>query len=270
METQREMHARLRQANNQLSWKLFGEKKDEMPSAKETHYFELLNGADLLRPGTQVADLGGGLSVFAPLLTGMGLKAMVVDDFAGGGGVERERRDDALKLLDKYRSVGVEIVEHDLLKPPLPLPDQSVDVVTCIHCLEHWHHSPKPVFEEIRRILKPRGHLLLVTPNAVNLRKRLAVICGRTNHAPLTSWYEEVVWRGHVREPVVRDLQQLLEWNDFELLATTGRNFIGRQSIALKSLPPVVSKTLGGLSEPILKFFPSLCSDIHVLGRLRK
>jgi len=269
MSSPKALHARLREANEQMFWKLFGTKDAGMPAPKETHYYELLDKAGLLRPGVKVVDLGGGLSLFAPLLAQLGLEATVVDDFGGGGGVDMARRDEAFKLLKKFQSIGVEIVEHDLLKPPLPLADQSADVVTCIHCLEHWHHSPKPVFQEIRRILKPKGYLLLVTPNAVNLRKRLAVICGRTNHAGLLDWYGEVVWRGHVREPVLGDLHQLMELNGLEVLTTTGRNFIGRQSLALKSLPPVVRNALGGISEPILKFFPSLCSDIHVLGRVK-
>ena len=145
----------------------------------------------------------------------------------------------------------------------------SADVVTCFHSLEHWHHSPRPLFREIVRVLKPGGFLLLATPNAVNLRKRIYVLLGRSNLPTLNEWYNDgdPVFRGHVREPVIRDLHQLMRWNGLEVVGTYGRNFIGRRSEALGFLPVAVVDAIATGSDRVLRCFPSLCSDIHVMGR---
>ncbi len=45
----------------------------------------------------------------------------------------------------------------------IPLRDHSVDVITLINVVEHLH-DPKRVFLECKRILKPGGSLVLITP----------------------------------------------------------------------------------------------------------
>ena len=132
-----------------------------------------------------------------------------------------------------------------------------------------WHHSPRRLFREIVRVLKPGGVLVIATPNAVNIRKRAYVLLGRSNFPVLRDWYEigDPVWRGHVREPIIRDLHQLAEWNGLEVVGTYGRNFIGRRSRVLRSLPVGLVNAMAVCSDCLLRVFPSLCSDIHVVAR---
>jgi len=238
--------------------------------ARNEFYLGLLGQQGLLQAGKHLVDLGAGLSVFGPVCRALGMRVTLVDDFGGGGGValgQKIRDIPVLEVLEKQ--LGLEVVREDFLERPLPLADSSVDVVTCFHSLEHWHNSPKRLFREIFRIVKPGGFLVLATPNAVNIRKRCYVIFGRTNFPVLPAWYDDgdPVYRGHVREPVIRDLQQIMEWNDFRVLATAGRNFIGRRSRALAFLPAGLVNAAAIASDRLLRFFPSLCSDIHVVGQ---
>ena len=46
----------------------------------------------------------------------------------------------------------------------LPLPDQSIDRILCIHMLENCH-DPHAFLKEAWRILKPEGRMLFVVPN---------------------------------------------------------------------------------------------------------
>ena len=234
-------------------------------------YLEMLARHGALESGKHLVDLGAGLSVFGPLCRVHGMRVTLVDDFGGGGGVEVDQRGQEVPLLEAFeRKLGITVVRENFLEQALPLPDKDVDVITCFHSLEHWHHSPKRLFREIVRALKPGGLLVLVTPNAVNLRKRLFVLFGRNNFPLLRDWYEggDPVYRGHVREPVIRDLQQLIEWNGLQVVATYGRNFIGRKSKALNFLPAALVGGIAAGSDALLQFFPSLCSDIHVIGRV--
>ena len=78
-----------------------------------------------------------------------------------------------LAALSCRRKIGFDVA--DFLEPPLRalgieyvadtkvLPDGAVDVVICHHTLEHVLHPPD-VLEEIRRLLKPAGRLLLYVP----------------------------------------------------------------------------------------------------------
>jgi len=233
-------------------------------------YLRVLGDQYLLQPGRHLVDLGCGLSVFGPMCRVYGMGVTLVDDFGGGGGVELSAEQKEIPLLEVLeKQLGIKIIRQNFLERPLPLPNSSADVVTSFHSLEHWHHSPKRLFQEIVRILKPGGFLVIATPNAVNLRKRVYAVFGRSSFPALGEWYHDgdPVFRGHVREPTLRDLQQLLEWNGFETIACHGRNFIGRQSQALSGLPTPLLGALAVGSQAVLRFFPQLCSDLHVVGR---
>jgi SAM-dependent methyltransferase len=237
--------------------------------ARIVFYLQLLQDRELLTSGKTIMDLGAGIYWFDPLAKFLGATPVLVDDYGGGGGVDNQNPDPARKLIHRYlEELKLEIKEQDILTEPLPADDASIDAVTCFHCLEHWHNSPKQLFKQIKRVLKPGGWLFLATPNAANIRKRISVLLGGNNWSPLGEWYdEEPVFRGHVREPIVSDLHQICHWNGLDLVATYGRNFIGRDSQVLHWLPRWARHNLAAGTQQILQFFPTLCSDIHVVAR---
>ncbi len=77
----------------------------------------------------------------------------------------------------------------------------------------------------------------------------------------MKDWYETDRFRGHVREPDVGDLQYIAA--DLELASPEimGRNWLGRRS------PHRLTARITALVDPLLSRFPSLCSDIYLLGR---
>lgn len=242
--------------------------KGEPLEARIVFYLQMLQDCELLAQGRKILDLGAGIYWFDPLVKLLGAEPVLVDDFGGGGGVDAHDRNPAQQILFRYqKELGIRIVEQNILTQPLNFEDSSIDGVTCFHSLEHWGHSPKALFKEIFRILKPGGYLFLATPNAANLRKRLTVPLGYNSWSSLKEWYHEGPdFRGHVREPIIRDLHDLCRWNQLRVVATYGRNFIGRDSQVLAWLPRPLRHGLAASTQIFLKYFPTLCSDIHVVA----
>jgi len=137
---------------------------------------------------------------------------------------------------------------------------ESVEAITSFDMIEHLHASPKELLHDAMRRLQPDGVLILGVPNCVNLRKRLTVPFGRGQWSEFSTWYEPKVFRGHVREPDIQDLRRIaqdLSLSDYQIV---GRNWQGFGS------PSKMIRACTRISHRILKYFPSLCSDIYLLG----
>jgi SAM-dependent methyltransferase len=130
------------------------------------------------------------------------------------------------------RERGLEAHRVSIGDEPLPFPNSSFDLVYMAEVLEHLHH-PDPAADEIARVLRPGGHLLLTTPNLACLPNRLLLALGLQ---PLYSEVSEVkvLGRGsarlgeggepvgHVRLFTKRALRQFLELHGFDLVALRG------------------------------------------------
>jgi SAM-dependent methyltransferase len=105
---------------------------------------------------TDILDLGCGSGDWLDLLRDEGLQAR---------GVEINT-----VMLDACRARRLEVVEADMLAYLHGLPDSSVNVVTAFHLIEHIpFETMLELFEEVRRVLKPEGLVMLETPSPENL-----------------------------------------------------------------------------------------------------
>lgn len=215
--------------------------------------------------GLTVVDLGAGLSYFGPLLFSLGMDASIVDDFAGGGGVASDDPQPSAAVIQRFAAMGVQVIPLDLLSSSLPFASGTVDIVTCFHSLEHWHHSPRRLFHEIHRILKPGGLLVLNCPNAVNLRNRVRVVLGITNLCPFREWYcdGDPIFRGHVREATIQELRDLCAWNNLRVTRFAGRNF-DHSAREERSFWAGALHGAGRAFETLLQIRAGWCSDIYV------
>lgn len=204
-----------------------------------------------------VCDIGGGVGLFSVGAAALGFRVILVDDFADQ--VNVVHGEDALAV---HKNKGVLILSKNFVADELGLDEGSLDVVTSFDSMEHWHHSPKAAFDRLVAAIKPGGLFLLGVPNCVNLRKRITVPLGSGKWSPMEEWYERETFRGHVREPDVDDLRYIARDLGLKDVRIFGRNWLGYTSRHgwVRALTPLVDRAL----RPS---FPSLCSDIYLLGR---
>jgi 2-polyprenyl-3-methyl-5-hydroxy-6-metoxy-1,4-benzoquinol methylase len=69
---------------------------------------------------------------------------------------------------------GVVWIEADL-NEPLPLPPASFDLIVAAEVIEHLE-NPRAVARELHRLLRPRGQVLLSTPNNESWRSLVALL----------------------------------------------------------------------------------------------
>lgn len=82
----------------------------------------------------------------------------------------------------------------------LPLPDNSVDKLLAVHCLEMAERA-RPVLREMWRVLAPEGRLLLLVPNRRSIWARLEATPFGYGH-PYSSTQLDVLLREALLTPV--------------------------------------------------------------------
>jgi SAM-dependent methyltransferase len=152
-------------------------------------------------------------------------------------------------------------MSRDVIAQGVDFPAASFDAITTFDSMEHWHHSPRRLFRQIIAALKPGGTLIIGVPNCVNLRKRITVPLGIGKWSSMSEWYEADVFRGHVREPDVGDLQFIARDLGIVDVKVLGRNWLGYGSRRgwVRRVTPI--------ADHLLRPFPSLCSDLYLIGR---
>lgn len=153
-------------------------------------------------PGGRVLDFGCGRCVKAAVLADLGYAVVAVDDFGDPWHATDPARPERIRRFAADNDVAV--------ADSLDAVAGRFDMVMLHDVLEHLHDSPRPLLERLVGLLHPGGYLFVTVPNAANLRKRLAVLRGKTNLPRFADyWHEEGPWRGHVREYVRGDLTEL-------------------------------------------------------------
>lgn len=207
--------------------------------------------------GGKLIDIGSGIGAFPMICQSLGMEVTIVDDFQDD--VNFSYNNDA--ILSVHRSYGVEVFNADALKVTLPFGGGTIDCISTFDSIEHWHHSPKQLFEEVTRVLKPGGRFVIGAPNAVNLLKRIRVLLGKSNYV---SWkefyYNGNPFRGHVREPILQDLLDSMTWNGLKPVACFGKNWMAIDKYR------EFRTWFGKQALKTLETFPTLCSDLYVVG----
>lgn len=203
-----------------------------------------------------ICDIGGGIGLFSVGCKALGFgKVILVDDFQ-----DQINQQMGESIFNIHHHFGVTVVSRDVFSQGLGNLGVQLDVITSFDSMEHWHHSPKPLFHELIGLLKPSGLFVLGVPNCVNLRKRLTVPLGHGKWSSMQDWYEPTVFRGHVREPDMQDLIYIAKDLRLENVRILGRNWLGYS--AQSGLLRLATR----LGDFLLRLKPSLCSNLYLVG----
>jgi SAM-dependent methyltransferase len=168
--------------------------------------------------------------------------SLVVDVGCGDGSAAAV----AGPLLTGHRIVGVDwsqdalrraaakmhhVVRGELTSGGLPLADTTADAVLFSEVIEHLV-DPDSAMDELRRILRPGGHLMLSTPNLAAWHNRALLAAG------VQPVFSEVSLRaihgrpgshvvGHLRLFTARALRSFLTAAGFEVVTVAGAPFHG-------------------------------------------
>jgi hypothetical protein len=118
------------------------------------------------------------------------------------------------------------------------------DVVVCAEVIEHLHVAPGPVLRFLATGLEPDGELILQTPNATALPKRLRMLIGRNPYDPIR---ETAGNPGHFHEFTTRELLTVVEAAGLEVTRWLTANYFdhgSRKNRAYRALGPVMPSTL--------------------------
>ncbi|WKX69285.1 bifunctional 2-polyprenyl-6-hydroxyphenol methylase/3-demethylubiquinol 3-O-methyltransferase UbiG [Streptomyces sp. XD-27] len=200
---------------------------------------------------------------------GVGRPATVLDIGCGDGTAAAV----ALPYLRGHRVIGVDwsqdalrraaprlpaVVRGELTDGGLPFAARSADAVLFSEVIEHVV-DPDAALDELRRVLRPGGHLLLSTPNLAAWYNRGLLLAG------VQPVFSEVSLRGvhgrpgsqvvgHLRLYTARALRGFLAASGFEVTAMAGAPFHG------------VPRPLRGLDRVACRL-PSLASILLVHAR---
>ena len=135
-------------------------------------------------------------------------------DGRSGFGLDRKR-----PSAKNARTAGHPTLVADLARP-LPFTDASLDGVTLLEVIEHLPEA-EALIDEIARVLRPGGWLVLTTPNVAHLTYRIRALTG---HPPKQEGY-------HFRFFTARTLRAALQARG---LHTEARASYGKQALLTK------------------------------------
>ncbi len=156
----------------------------------------------------------------------------------------------------------IPVLFADVEGEDFPFPDQSFDVVLAAELIEHLPYNPYHMLRETFRVLKPKGRIILSTPNLPKLDNLLNFARGRSIHPdirlPFHKTFKSILIGRHIREYTAQELIYMLEEQNKEMY-----RFEGTRVSYSMCLDPAFSR-LGAISWLVKRLWPRFQSTIFV------
>ncbi len=129
-----------------------------------------------LHSGASILDAGAGYGVQPAVLKTAGFEAFASDIYDG---------------VQLYEPLGIKYKPWHLEAEAAPYPDNTFDAVVLSQTIEHFTYSPRKPLEEMLRITKPGGYILIDAPNIAAFRNISRLLRGKSIHWDMKKHYLE-------------------------------------------------------------------------------
>ena len=186
-----------------------------------------------LEKGAKILDFGCGPCDKTAVLQLIGFNCSAYDDLQDDWHKILGNRE-KIMLFAHSRGIDFRLANQS----GFPFDDHSFDMIMLHDVLEHLHDSPRDLLNNLLKLAKPEALLFITVPNAVNIKKRLNVLLGKTNLPPFNSYYwYPGPWRGHIREYVKNDLLKLSEYLNLAVMELRGCDHMLQKIPGIIKLP---------------------------------
>ncbi len=142
---------------------------------------------------------------------------------------------------DNYRIQGGNFLRLDL-NCNLPYKDKVFDCVTSVEGIEHIE-NPHLLIREVARILKGGGHLVITTPNIMNIKSRLYFLLRSYftdfKHFPQPGDQRELLGL-HINPIPLGELSYILNRYGFQIKTISCNRFIKKYPLLMPFLKPLI------------------------------
>lgn len=167
--------------------------------------------------GAQICDIGSGAAIIPLVMAQLGFSVSLVDrwsEYAREFNNQMGNAEDFCALFDK---LGARYCTRDVLSEAIPLPDASQDMVSAFAVMEHLP-KPRILLNEMKRLLKPGGTLVVTTPNCAHLRNRVRLMLGQSPYGhPCLDFYDDRFF-GHYRELTRNEIREVFVREGYQVL----------------------------------------------------
>jgi SAM-dependent methyltransferase len=178
--------------------------------------FLLRELAPFLIRGSNYLDLGAGAGVIPLVLSSSGLHVAVMDTWTEYSPENNNRMGNSDEITARFDRAGIQWIRWNLSSVPLPLEANCCDLLTLFDVLEHIS-KPQILLNEVHRLLRPGGLLVIKVPNTANLRNRLRLLLGKSPHPdPIEDWFSDRFF-GHYREMTAAEFRRGLPLFGFQV-----------------------------------------------------
>ena len=126
------------------------------------------------------------------------------------------------EIAERCKKYNITNKECNLLKDKIPFDNNYFDVVIFSETLEHLNFHPLRIFQEINRILKINGKVIITTPNLLRLNNRIKLLIGQSINYDLREEYSIAT---HFREYSSEEIKYLLQKGFFKNIKISYKDF---------------------------------------------